>query len=534
VNNLPKRPIGIGLVLLALLLSNGLQGSIDRYRHYPAPECPLEKAHKHGPKVKGCEKWGEGYGPRMDWIQAMQRLQKMEGEDLSMEAFSVVIVGGLMGGFRQVATSILWMKSDQYWHEGKADRFIPILRAVTWLDPNFIDGWRIAGWHWAYNLYAQAGDKWPEKQKCLRNGLKFLKEGIVWNPNSSELCFETGWTYYDKGGELREAVKWFRDARAKKDYKQNYKVDIAQRMIGHALERIPDLDAALDNYRKMLRLKPHEEEALEKWIEFKKRYRKTKRMVKAWGALHPVLPPRQPIPGMPEEMKQNMPPPVLPEIPKGGTNYFNECNHLKRPRWTKEGILREMPFIEKWKYWVEFDAVTAAYETAKNKDDSATMALIEEQIPDIKEAMEILPIIRDIETREIPAPGATITIRMRYYDAWKLYKEKKYKEAEEAIMESMELEPEEASFPIGHHLLARIYEGQYKETKDRKDLEKAYYKGWVECARHNQMNRLAHVTVHKYQVEHKMPVLEVKKPKEPVPEDMTIRKGGLGTQRPGD
>ena len=46
------------------------------------------------------------------------------------------------------------MKSDEYWHEGLFTRQVPLMEAVVTLDPQFIDAWSTAGWHWAYNIYA--------------------------------------------------------------------------------------------------------------------------------------------------------------------------------------------------------------------------------------------------------------------------------------------------------------------------------------------------------------------------------------------
>jgi tetratricopeptide (TPR) repeat protein len=535
--NVSKRALGLVAIVAALVLCNGIQGSIDLYRHFPAPQCPLTTPHQHGPDVPGCEKWGEAYGPRMDWIEAMKNFNKLHGEGWDLEAFSVIIVGGIMGGFRQLATTVLWMKSDEYWHAGKADRMIPILRAVTWLDPNFLDGWRIAGWHWAYNLYAQAGEDYPKKMLCLNQGLNFLKEGIVWNQNSSELHFELAWTYYDKAGDYQSAIRWFTETRKKPDYKKNYRIDTAQHMLSHAYERTPDIHGALRGYETILRLTPEEKAALIKWVDFKRRYRETKRLVKMWNAYHPVVPKldnaKMPdMPGMPPGAKPPQMPP--PPKPKPNTKYFPECQHALRPNWNAEDIKQIMPDIEKWKQWVEFDGAAYAYEAAKRDNDTATMSLIKYRIPDIEEALAILPIVRKIETREAPAPGAAITLRLRYLEAWELFKQKKYEEARESLLKTMELEPEEATFPIGHHLLARIYEAQYEQSKDRKFLEKAYNEGWVESARHNQMNRLAHAQVYNYQAQYDMPKVSVKKLRETTPDTFRTPGGGPQQHQPHD
>lgn len=185
------------------------------------------------------------YGPSFKWIENIRKVDPT--------AVTIIVVAGLVGGLGGLAADILWMKSDEYWHSGRVDRMIPVLRTVTLLDPHFIDAWRIAGWHWAYNLYVETKDL-EEKDMCLNNGIRFLKEGIVWNPEKFDLYFELGWTYYDKMGSFLDAVEYFAQARTKKDAPRN--PDYIQRMIGHAYERIPDIPKALDAYGVVLAEEP--------------------------------------------------------------------------------------------------------------------------------------------------------------------------------------------------------------------------------------------------------------------------------------
>lgn len=188
------------------------------------------------------------YGPSFKWIENLGKIDAT--------AVTIVVVAGLVGGLGGLAADILWMKSDEYWHSGKADRMIPVLRTVTLLDPHFLDAWRIAGWHWAYNLSVEA--KEPNKNEkiemCFQNGIQFLKEGIGWNPEKFDLYFELGWTYFDKMGDYISSVEYFKQARTKKNSPRN--PDYIQRMIGHAHERIPDIPKALDAYAMVLGEEP--------------------------------------------------------------------------------------------------------------------------------------------------------------------------------------------------------------------------------------------------------------------------------------
>ncbi len=184
-----QRLVSVALVV-GLLLTNGLiQPRIDQFR---------------APKKKG----GEAYGPAFDWLVRFSEIQALRGGGNKMDSVSIVIVLGIVGGFRSVAADVLWLKSDEWWHKGKADRMIPLLKLVTWLDPGFIDGWKIAGWHWAYNLRVQAPTP-EEKDECMQNGLNFLEEGVAWNPEKHELYFELGWTNQDKVGDMHKAAEWY-------------------------------------------------------------------------------------------------------------------------------------------------------------------------------------------------------------------------------------------------------------------------------------------------------------------------------------
>jgi tetratricopeptide (TPR) repeat protein len=86
------------------------------------------------------------------------------------------------GSFRSVAANVLWVKVDAYHHEweeqgrdwSKNADLLPILRAITFLDPHFIE---------AYSLHAFL----LQHQNRPRQALAMLREGIRNNPNRHEL-----------------------------------------------------------------------------------------------------------------------------------------------------------------------------------------------------------------------------------------------------------------------------------------------------------------------------------------------------------
>ncbi len=218
----------------------------------------------------------EGYGPSLEWLDRLARSAK--GEDttrvkLNFSVLSSLMVAGLASGFRSQVANLLWMKSDEYWHEGLFTRQVPLMEAVVTLDPQFIDAWSTAGWHWAYNIYADIPSNPDYKAKgdlairkaqedAVETGIDYLNRGSAMNPDTYRLWFEYGWTRAEKGGYYdEETINLYRKAREQSDarviettgpdgqpHKENNGLDILGRTIGHMYERVPEFHKALDQY----------------------------------------------------------------------------------------------------------------------------------------------------------------------------------------------------------------------------------------------------------------------------------------------
>jgi tetratricopeptide (TPR) repeat protein len=182
-------------------------------------------------------------------------------------AVTGVVIGAILGGFREVAASMLWMKTDQMWHsgEGTGIKALNLMRTVTLLDPHWLEPWRITGWHLAYNLYVETKDP-AQRAKFLNMGVDCLKEGISWNPDRYDLYFELGWTYFDKVKDYDEAAKWL-GAAIQFDHPE-----YIERLIAHAYERIPDIPRALDWYDYCLKRNPADHTAVGATITIRERY----------------------------------------------------------------------------------------------------------------------------------------------------------------------------------------------------------------------------------------------------------------------
>ncbi len=221
--------------------------------------CPLDRSVEYDRLVLGLQQ-------PTPWFQIAAR----EGggdKELAITGVTGVIVGAALGGFREVAASMLWMKTHEYWHKGEGlqAKALWIMRLVTLLDPHWLEPWRITAWHLAYNLYVETDDP-AMRAKYLQMGVDCLKEGVSWNPDRYDLYLELGWTYFDKVEDFEEANKWFRAA-------MRYPhPDYVDRLVGHAYERMPDIPQALDAYDYCLKRDPHDGTAKGATLTIRERY----------------------------------------------------------------------------------------------------------------------------------------------------------------------------------------------------------------------------------------------------------------------
>jgi tetratricopeptide (TPR) repeat protein len=116
-----------------------------------------------------------------------------------------------LGGFRTVAADLLWLQMERVWDSGNWFALLPLLDAVVQLDPHFVLAWKVYGWHLAYNLNAES-ETIVDRKYWLDRGLEILQRAVEANPNSWEMVFELGWTYYDRAHESYRAAEYIKQA----------------------------------------------------------------------------------------------------------------------------------------------------------------------------------------------------------------------------------------------------------------------------------------------------------------------------------
>lgn len=114
-----------------------------------------------------------------------------------------------MAAFRNIAANLLWVKTDEYWHDGRWYRVLPIMDAIVRLDPQFLIVWETYAWHCAYNLNTAAQTR-AQKEYWLERGAQVLRQGIRENPKKWDLYGELGHLYYERIGDWDQAAYWFR------------------------------------------------------------------------------------------------------------------------------------------------------------------------------------------------------------------------------------------------------------------------------------------------------------------------------------
>ena len=76
---------------------------------------------------------------------------------------------------------------------------------ITKLQPHFLSVWTFQGWNLAYNVSVE-WDAPEDKYEWIKQGIKFLQEGVENNRRSPDLVWDTAWTYYHKLGFSDESI----------------------------------------------------------------------------------------------------------------------------------------------------------------------------------------------------------------------------------------------------------------------------------------------------------------------------------------
>lgn len=137
-----------------------------------------------------------------------------ESEELMNDDHIVTVIPSKQDDFRgifgDVERAVASYKDMKGHHHQSPSQTLPLFRLMTWIDPQFTDGWTTAG-------YVIMFDKKPG---CVEKSLDLLQQGLVANPESIAIlgqisyCYlrnidEIGW----KGKDYEKALPYLEKAR---------------------------------------------------------------------------------------------------------------------------------------------------------------------------------------------------------------------------------------------------------------------------------------------------------------------------------
>jgi len=104
------------------------------------------------------------------------------------------------GGFRGLVADALWVRASKMQESGDYFEMVQLANWITQLEPRVPEVWSFQAWNLAYNisvLFPDEEDRW----RWVSHGIDLLtKEGLLHNPNSSDLHWDIGWMYQHKIG----------------------------------------------------------------------------------------------------------------------------------------------------------------------------------------------------------------------------------------------------------------------------------------------------------------------------------------------
>jgi len=144
--------------------------------------------------------------PYTSWL-AVEKSRRDLGEAAigQIDTGSFMMKLFLLGGFRGVAANILWLDAEEYKREHDWDRLKTTVEWITKLQPHFLAIWTFQGWNLAYNVSVE-WDAPEDKYTWIKQGIKFVQEGVSKNRRSPDLVWDTAWCYYHKLGFSDESI----------------------------------------------------------------------------------------------------------------------------------------------------------------------------------------------------------------------------------------------------------------------------------------------------------------------------------------
>ncbi len=166
-------------------------------------------------------------------------------------ALTFVMAG--LGGFRGIASEVLWFRVSRLQEEGRYLELVQLSGWITLLDPHAAEAWSYNAWNLAYNVSVMMVRD-EDRLRWVQNGISLLRDqGLRFNPREARLYRELAWLYQNKVGDTLDSAHLL------------YKKTLAQTMTPF-VNADGTVNATPDNRTKLaaLRLSSDRMQALEK------------------------------------------------------------------------------------------------------------------------------------------------------------------------------------------------------------------------------------------------------------------------------
>ena len=172
---------------------------------------------------------------------------------------------GAFTGFREAVAGMLWVRCDEFFHNGDYEAIMPLIRVITWLDPHQIDVYETGAWHMEYN-FTDSSER--SDRRYIPFSLSLLGEGIENNPDEPDLYSDMAFVhYFRKIEDFPKSAEWYekgwavvqaKDVGDMTDPTQFDEADKGVMTVGHGLahsyEFSGNLPAAIAQWNSVLKL----------------------------------------------------------------------------------------------------------------------------------------------------------------------------------------------------------------------------------------------------------------------------------------
>ncbi len=113
-----------------------------------------------------------------------------------------ILTSTLLGGFRGIFLTTLWIRAQDMKNEGNFHEMIQIYNVLTKLQPGYPNVWAFIAWDLAFNVSVEFKDDGVDRVFWVFRGIDMLRlQGIPKNPRIPHLAYELAWIFHFKIGE---------------------------------------------------------------------------------------------------------------------------------------------------------------------------------------------------------------------------------------------------------------------------------------------------------------------------------------------